>query len=150
MSSGTKQRNMHVGILWVHRHWPLSKHLCGIITSCKICHQKLLSLDLLLIKIVTKRRQQHRRVACTRTISATQQVEHADTKSRYKTKQSGILYYVFSWSQWLTRNSQKCFILHSSCRSKQLLAVFVNKTMLNTSILESCYFCLGPFGLKKK
>ena len=114
MSSGTIHWYTRARVAWVCRHWLSSTHLRDVFTSCKLRHQKLRSLDFLPMEIVTKMRQQQRRVQCWNTKDQCNTAKMAgewNTPTRGTvTKQIGLLTYF----QLITmiRNCQKRFILH--------------------------------------
>ena len=111
------------------RHWSSSTHLRDVFTSCKLRHQKLRSLYFLPTEIVTKMRQQQRRVWCLNTKDQCNTAKmagqwNAQTRGAI-TKQIGLLPTYFQLIAMI-RNCLKCFILHSAWRSIQVSAAFLN------------------------
>ena len=111
------------------RHWSSSTHLRDVFTSCKLRHQKLRSLDFLLTEVVTKMRQQQRRVRCLNTkdqCNTAKKAGESNAPTRGAvTKQIGLLLTYFQLIAMI-RNCQKCFIPHSPWRLIRVLAAFLN------------------------
>ena len=137
MCSQTNHWDTCIWVVWIRHHWSLSTYLHDIFTSCKLRHQKLRSLNLLPKEIVTRMRQQQRRVWCLNTddqCNIPKMVGEWNTP----TNKSASFWHIFGRSQSLEIVKQ-CLILYSAWRPIQLSTVFLNSKMLNTSSLESSY-----------
>ena len=80
-------------------------HLHDVFTSCKLNHQKVRSLYFLPTEVVTKMRQQQRRVWCLNTKDQCNTAKMAgEWNARHEEplqNKSAFFLCIFSWSQWL-------------------------------------------------